>query len=108
MSSPLFKVSMQGEESSPEEQGQASGKGARCPLSVCPHPLGHHAGHGGQGKIGPPPMATTLAFPAMDLEYADDTALVAVTTAIANRRIQCTEEEAAKCGLHPNNKKRPG
>ena len=51
------------------------------------------------------PMATTPAMPVMDLEYADDTALIAKTAEIATKLLQYTEEEAARYGLHVNRTK---
>ena len=38
------------------------------------------------------PLATTPTIPVMDLEYADDTALIARTTDIAEKLVQHTEE----------------
>ena len=51
------------------------------------------------------PMATTPAMPFMDLEYADDTALIAKTAEIATKLLRYTEEEAARYGLKINRKK---
>ena len=50
-------------------------------------------------------MATTPAMTVMDLEYADDTALIARTTEIATRLLRATEAEAAKYGLKLNRTK---
>ena len=47
-------------------------------------------------------MVTTPAFTVIDVEYADDTVLIARTTEIANKLLQSTEAEAAKYGLRLN------
>ena len=51
------------------------------------------------------PLATTPTFRLMDLEYADDTALIARTAEIAGKLLQYTEDEAAKYGLKLNRSK---
>ena len=51
------------------------------------------------------PMATTPVMSVMDLEYADDTALLARTAEIAGKILGATEREAAKYGLKLNRSK---
>ena len=50
-------------------------------------------------------MATTPVMSVMDLEYADDTALLARTAEIAGNILGATEREAAKYGLKLNRSK---
>ena len=51
------------------------------------------------------PLATTPAMPVMDLECADDTALIATTAEIAEKLLRYTLREAAKYGLEVNREK---
>jgi len=51
------------------------------------------------------PLATTPAIGILDLEYADDTALIARTTEIANALLRAVQEEAVRYGLHLNKDK---
>ena len=100
--SPTFRVSMQGETSG--AAGQETGIRQGCTLSPFLFTLILSAiMQDVETRVrGEHPMATTPAFPVMDLEYADDTVLIAVTTEIAQKLLQYTEEEASKYGLHLN------
>jgi len=48
------------------------------------------------------PLATTPVVPCMDLEYADDTVLIARTAELANKLLAATEKEAGIYGLRLN------
>jgi len=51
------------------------------------------------------PFAVTPMMPTLDLEYADDTVLIARTAEIANEILHAVEAEAAKYGLYLNKAK---
>ena len=51
-------------------------------------------------------MATTPIMAVMDLEYADDTVLLARSAEVANKLLRATEREAAQYGLKLNRGKR--
>ena len=99
---PRFTVSMQGDDSDPREQETGIRQG--CTLSPFLFTLimsaimqdvetGVRADH---------PMATTPIMTVMDLEYADDTVLLARTAELAELLLVRTEGEARRYGLRLN------
>ena len=103
--SPQFKVSMQGEAS--DSKGQATGIRQGCTLSPFLFTLILAAiMEDVEAEVRRDhPMATTPIMSVMDLEYADDTVLLAGSAEVARLLIAATEKEAAKYGLKLNRDK---
>ena len=102
---PLFKVTMQGEESETQEQGTGIRQGRTLSpfmftliLSVIMEDVDKEVRE-------QHPVATTPSMSVMDLEYAGDTALLARYAEVAIKLLAATEREAAKYGLLLNRSK---
>ena len=105
VSNPLFKVSMQGEVSGTKEQGTGIRQG--CTLSPFLFTLILSARMQDVEKEvrREHQLATTPIMSVMDLEYADDTALLARSAEIAKKLLTATERIAVLYGLKLNRSK---
>jgi len=104
-SSPELRVSMGGETS--EKMSQETGIRQGCTLSPFLFTLVLSAiMHDVETRVrAEHPLATTPAMGVLDLEYADDTALIARTAEIATALLRSTETEAGRYGLRLNKEK---
>jgi len=105
VSGPLFQVSMAGDMSDELRQGTGIRQG--CTLSPFLFTLILAAlMHDAVSRVHQRnPLAVTPTMPVSDLEYADDTVLIARTAAMAEELLREVEAEAAKYGLKLNRAK---
>jgi len=105
VSEPVFQVSMSGSRS--REWAQEVGIRQGCTLSPFLFTLILSAiMHDAVGRIRrQSPLATTPVIPVLDIEYADDTVLIARMAEVATKLLEQVQVEAGKCGLRVNKAK---